>query len=126
MASDGPPVYDAKVHPAPPPPPSYEFNTQYSEPISGGAVVVTQQPMLVISNFNTASPVQCQCMYCRNYIVTNVRYEVGLITWFAAGFICLIGCGIFAWIPCLINDMKNVVHTCPNCGKVNGIYNRGL
>ena len=31
------------------------------------------------------------CPYCHTHVVTSTRYEDGLLTWLAAGGICLIG-----------------------------------
>ena len=63
-------------------------------------------------------------------VTTQIHYQAGMLTWTVAGTIFILGLlfffiGIFfAWIPFLINDLKDVVHTCPIDGTVIGVYRR--
>jgi len=63
------------------------------------------------------------CPNCRKNIVTNIHHELGLLVWLSAFFLFLFTFCL-CWIPCLINGMKDVVHTCPSCGAYVGRYNR--
>ncbi|XP_053133017.1 uncharacterized protein LOC128336820 isoform X2 [Hemicordylus capensis] len=38
-----------------------------------------------------ANPVYMRCPYCGQIIMTHVFYNAGLLTWMAAGFLCLVG-----------------------------------
>ncbi|RNA17581.1 lipopolysaccharide-induced tumor necrosis factor-alpha factor [Brachionus plicatilis] len=68
--------------------------------------------------------------YCLAEIITKIDYKSGLTNWLACGGICISGlCLLFPWfgcqfIPFCINDLKDVVHSCPNCKKELGIASR--
>jgi len=68
-------------------------------------------------------PVQMQCPNCHNMIVTRTTYDMGALVWLAAlglFFVTLCCC----WIAFIIDGLKDVVHTCPQCHTVLGRYNR--
>ena len=52
---------------------------------------------------------------------TNTVAETGLGTWLACCGLCFIGCGLgCCFIPFCIDDLKDVTHTCSNCGTFVG------
>ena len=54
--------------------------------------------------------------------VTQVG-DTGMFGLIAAGVICLVGC-IFGCclIPFCMDDLKKVIHKCPNCNNILGIH----
>ena len=69
------------------------------------------------------NPVQCVCPFCKNQIVTSTQYDAGALVWLTC--VCLFFftfcCFFLAFV---IDDLKDVVHTCPSCRNVVGRYNR--
>jgi len=86
------------------------------------AVVVAPIPQIMRLPFN---PTQTQCSACQATIVTAVDYQPGLLTWLAVGglffFGCVAGCCL---IPLCIDDLKDAVHTCPQCNMTIGVKKR--
>ncbi|XP_062306474.1 cell death-inducing p53-target protein 1 [Osmerus eperlanus] len=61
-------------------------------------------------------PVQTVCSHCHQAIVTRISYDVGLMNTLFCLFCFCVGCDLgCCLIPCLIDDLKDVTHTCPNC-----------
>ncbi|XP_063723256.1 cell death-inducing p53-target protein 1 homolog [Symsagittifera roscoffensis] len=71
-----------------------------------------------------------RCPHCSAQVSTTTEYSVGSGTWlaclaiFGIGFlftvILVIGCFLFfvCWVPCVVDECKDVTHSCPNCKKV--------
>ena len=72
--------------------------------------------------FISHNPAQMQCPRCRQEIVTNVDYEVGVGTWLIVFGIVMFG-GIFGCclIPFFWSACQDAVHSCPSC---NGFIGR--
>eukprot|EP00727_Mastigamoeba_balamuthi_P006920 m51a1_g2849 putative lipopolysaccharide-induced tumor necrosis factor-alpha factor homolog (253) ;mRNA; f:295242-296274 len=69
------------------------------------------------------------CAHCNKEVSTEIHYKVGMMTWLAAGGICLsalfLGCTILCvCVPCCVPSLKDVEHQCPNCHKTLGVYQR--
>lgn len=60
------------------------------------------------------------CQHCNNNVQTRVDHQVGTGTYCASAAMCLICCPL-AWIPCVVDGCKDVVHYCPNCGSSIGM-----
>ncbi|KAK1876904.1 Cell death-inducing p53-target protein 1 [Dissostichus eleginoides] len=62
------------------------------------------------------SPVQTVCPHCQQAIVTRISHDVGLMNTLFCLFCFFVGCDLgCCLIPCLIDDLKDVTHTCPYC-----------
>jgi len=134
----------------PPPPPSYSMYApeappaygfvpqqqpsayQYSSPanrppagyqsnISTVSVAIVPQYPSVISK-SSRVPVGVNCPFCLKPGITRVEFQVGSAVWLVCLLLVCIGLG---WGCCLIpfcmDNFKDCVHTCPNCGKVIAI-----
>ena len=70
------------------PPPAYPATQQ---PTAGynqqSTTVVVTTPRLPLN----ANPVVCSCPHCQASVTTQCTYNAGLLTWLAAGGICLFG-----------------------------------
>lgn len=70
-------------------------------------------------------PARVTCPNCNNVVVSVVHYEPGTVTWLFAILL-----GIFFWICCCcfipfaVDDMKDAVHTCPQCSVELGSKRR--
>jgi len=52
---------------------------------------------------------------------TNTEAEAGLGTWLMCCGLCFIGCSLgCCFIPFCVDDLKDVKHTCSNCGTFVG------
>ncbi|XP_066921636.1 cell death-inducing p53-target protein 1-like [Clytia hemisphaerica] len=67
-------------------------------------------------------PVQLKCVTCMQYITTDVRETIGTCQWLIAILLCSFLLFIFAWIPFVIDDLKDAVHSCPNCKSYCGFH----
>ncbi|XP_075035199.1 cell death-inducing p53-target protein 1 [Mixophyes fleayi] len=71
------------------------------------------------------SPVQTVCPHCQQPIITKITHEIGLMNFLLCCFCCFVGCDLgCCLIPCMINDLKDVTHTCPNCKAYIYTYRR--
>ncbi|KAE8577531.1 hypothetical protein XENTR_v10022935 [Xenopus tropicalis] len=62
------------------------------------------------------SPVQTVCTNCQQPITTKISHDIGLMNFLLCCFCCFVGCDLgCCLIPCIINDLKDVTHSCPNC-----------
>ncbi|KAG9334992.1 hypothetical protein JZ751_006215, partial [Albula glossodonta] len=98
-------------------------------PSPGSQTSTGTRPSLVISPSQAASlisslqenrfrtlPVQTVCWKCHQRIRTRITKEIGLMNIIACVVCCFIGCDLgCCLIPCMIEDLKDVRHTCPNC-----------
>ena len=87
--------------------------------------VLVQQPTIVNATplFN-ASPAKMECPYCKANITTRTQPKMGLLAWLIVGTLvvtCLCPC---AWIPCCVDDLKDVNHQCPSCNAILGTYKK--
>ncbi|XP_034394427.1 cell death-inducing p53-target protein 1 [Cyclopterus lumpus] len=87
----------------------------------GAATTVT---VLQGEMFQT-SPVQTVCPHCQQAIVTRISHDVGLMNSLFCLFCFFVGCDLgCCLIPCLIDDLKDVTHTCPYCKGYIYTYKR--
>uniref|UniRef100_A0A914CAC7 LITAF domain-containing protein n=1 Tax=Acrobeloides nanus TaxID=290746 RepID=A0A914CAC7_9BILA len=109
-----------------PPPPQFPSPPYPPQP-------PTQQPQPRIITARTPPfgpfPVEMDCPYCQNHIVTHTTNIAGALPW-----IILVVCavlGFFLLIPwclcCLpfcIDSCLDVLHTCPSCKRAVGRFSR--
>ncbi|CAL8303248.1 unnamed protein product [Merluccius merluccius] len=87
----------------------------------GAATTVT---VLQGEMFQT-SPVQTVCPHCQQAIITRISHDVGLMNTLFCLFCFFVGCDLgCCLIPCLIDDLKDVTHTCPYCKGYIYTYKR--
>ncbi|CAL8312529.1 unnamed protein product [Arctogadus glacialis] len=93
--------------------------TVLSPPGAATTVTVLQGEM-----FQT-SPVQTVCPHCQQAIITRITHDVGLMNTLFCLFCFFVGCDLgCCLIPCLIDDLKDVTHTCPYCKGYIYTYKR--
>ncbi|KAM9784951.1 cell death-inducing p53-target protein 1 [Syngnathus typhle] len=98
---------------------SHTATTVMAPPGSATTVTVLQGEM-----FQT-SPVQTVCPHCQQAIVTRISHDVGLMNTLFCLFCFFVGCDLgCCLIPCLIDDLKDVTHTCPSCKGYIYTYKR--
>ncbi|XP_072532541.1 cell death-inducing p53-target protein 1 isoform X1 [Salminus brasiliensis] len=72
-----------------------------------------------------SAPVQTVCPHCQQAIITRISHDVGLMNTLFCLFCFFVGCDLgCCLIPCLIDDLKDVTHTCPNCKGYIYTYKR--
>ncbi|RXN02007.1 Cell death-inducing p53-target protein 1 [Acipenser ruthenus] len=72
-----------------------------------------------------AAPVQTVCPHCQQAITTKLTHDIGLMNTLFCLFCCFVGCDLgCCLIPCVIDDLKDVTHTCPNCKGYIYTYKR--
>ncbi|XP_041719111.1 cell death-inducing p53-target protein 1-like [Coregonus clupeaformis] len=72
-----------------------------------------------------SAPVQTVCHHCQLPIVTRINHSVGLMNAVFCLFCFFVGCDLgCCLIPCLIDDLKDVIHTCPYCKGYIYTYKR--
>ena len=105
----------------PPPPP---INLYQYQPCPANTVL----PVVLNRQFGQ-TPVPLRCPNCQKNVVTELVYESGAMVWIAVGIILLLALFVVVplflfWIPFLVDDFKDITHTCPNCRYVFGKYKR--
>ena len=67
-------------------------------------------------------PMNITCPHCRNTVRTAIKSEPRSNSWIIGGVLCLLALWPCACIPCCIDNLRNVEHTCPNCNQFLGAY----
>merc|ERR1712018_440254 len=69
-------------------------------------------------------PQSCQltCSNCHSLVNTNIMSETGRKAWIIAAALCFFGCWCCVCLPCCMDGMQDVTHTCPNCNAFIGKY----
>ncbi|KAL3102153.1 hypothetical protein niasHS_003562 [Heterodera schachtii] len=74
-------------------------------------------------------PVEMDCPYCRNHIVSHTQQLPGALPWiimavcFVLGFFLLIP-WCLCCLPFCIDSCLDVLHTCPSCKRLVGRFSR--
>merc|ERR1712209_320123 len=115
-----------------PPPSNPDLPPSYNESQSGvGAggfhVPQQQQQPQVIVQYQQAipfgpDPQEVNCPLCQSRIRTTVDKEPGVMAWIIAGILCFTGFWCCACIPCCIDSLNDVEHSCPSCKKKIGKF----
>ncbi|XP_066271743.1 lipopolysaccharide-induced tumor necrosis factor-alpha factor homolog [Branchiostoma lanceolatum] len=124
-----PPAYDDAVSPPHMAQQQNQYGGQYAQP--GNTVyygTIPQSPSTVVLSpppTNAACPVHIQCTNCGQQIITKLTYITGMTTWLACMAIFVFG-GFLGccFIPFCVDSLKDVRHTCPNCGAHLGTFRK--
>ncbi|KAM4698090.1 cell death-inducing p53-target protein 1 [Rhinophrynus dorsalis] len=110
------------------------YPTQYPSPGAQPTTVIVPPGANTTSNTTVtvlqgeifqSFPVQTVCPHCQQPITTKISHEIGLMNFLLCCFCCFVGCDLgCCLIPCIINDLKDVTHTCPNCKAYIYTYRR--
>ncbi|XP_056609220.1 cell death-inducing p53-target protein 1 [Triplophysa dalaica] len=72
-----------------------------------------------------SAPVETLCPHCQQPIVTRITHDIGLMNTLFCLFCFFVGCDLgCCLIPCMIDELKDVTHTCPNCKGYIYTYKR--
>ncbi|KAM8962389.1 cell death-inducing p53-target protein 1 [Pelodytes ibericus] len=111
-------------YPAPYPSQGAHATTVIVPPGASSASTTATVTVLQGESFRS-SPVQTVCPHCQQPITTKLSHEIGLMNFLLCCFCCFVGCDLgCCLIPCMINDLKDVTHTCPNCKAYIYTYRR--
>ncbi|CAK68912.1 unnamed protein product (macronuclear) [Paramecium tetraurelia] len=64
-------------------------------------------------------PIQMQCKYCRKIGTTIMQHRAGPQTWIVSFLLFIFFLPLF-FLPFLLENCKDKVHYCPNCGQCVG------
>jgi len=87
--------------------------------------VVTQVQYVQAPSFGFR-PVNMQCPHCQAQITTHTVSEPSALAWIVGGVLCLVGLWPCACVPCCVDSMQQVTHSCPSCKNFLGRYKGGL
>jgi len=110
-----PPLGEQKMAPAPVPQMAAQPPVQ----------VVTQVQYVQAPSFGFR-PVGMTCPHCQASITTHTVSEPSAMAWIVGGVLCLVGLWPCACVPCCIDSMQQVTHSCPSCKNFLGRYKGGL
>ena len=66
------------------------------------------------------------CPHCQNNITTRTSSEPSALAWIIGGVLCFVGLWPCCCIPCCIDSLNQVTHSCPSCGNTLGRYKGGI
>jgi len=114
----GLPEKGGEAYPTPPPPANYP-------PPQAPVQVVTQVQYVNAPSFGYR-PVTMNCPHCQAHVTTKTQSEPSAMAWIVGGLLCFIGFWPCACIPCCVDSMQQVTHSCPSCNNFLGRYKGGL
>ncbi|CAH1763637.1 13743_t:CDS:2 [Entrophospora sp. SA101] len=112
----------------PPLPPSTPLYQNYSNGLVNPGyladTVILSQPVSIKELKD--EPTMTTCPHCNAIVLSRVKFEPGSATWLSS--LGLFFFGITSCCCCLvpfcINDLKDCIHSCPNCNKAMAKYSR--
>lgn len=96
------------------------------QPPTSNAQILQQQPVLVVYSapaFFGPDPILVNCSYCDQTVLTKTNSSPGVLTWMMSWLCCCVN-PLLVLVPCCIRECKDIVHSCPNCQRQLGIYER--
>jgi len=91
----------------------------------GGQVPPFQTNTVVPLHGLLDKPAVTTCPHCREVVLSRIEYENGCCTCLSCLALCfLVGTTICSFIPFCVNDLKDVTHYCPKCGRTMASYSR--
>lgn len=71
------------------------------------------------------TPVTTLCPHCQQPIITRISHDIGLMNTLACLFCFIAGCNLGCCLfPCMLDNLKDVTHTCPYCKAYICTYRR--
>merc|ERR1712243_292855 len=120
---DIPPSYDATISgqvdapfPNQGPPASYP-----PPPMQPPPQVITQVQYVAAPMFGP-NAATLQCSRCQKTVTTRTSSELSSTGWIVGLILCILGCVPCCLIPCCMDSMQQVTHTCPSCNTTMGRY----
>ncbi|KAL1919475.1 uncharacterized protein VTP21DRAFT_2168 [Calcarisporiella thermophila] len=105
------------------PPPSYDSMFNPNVPVGQGPNMVYDESRLVRVDQLRAEGAFLCCPQCSKVVVTETKYKAGKYVWLAAAGVLILN-PLFVWAPFVYNGIRDVSHTCPNCGSQLAVYDR--
>ncbi|CAD8077409.1 unnamed protein product [Paramecium sonneborni] len=99
----------------------YQTSQQYQQvqqPYITNVAILVPTP-IQISAEGMRFPVQIKCQFCQQVGITIVENRIGNGT-ICASILVLLLCWPLFWLPCCLEDCKDKIHLCQNCGKIVG------
>jgi len=92
-----------------------------------------QPPVQVVTQVQYVSgpsfghrPVNMVCPHCQKNITTKTSSEPSALAWIIGGVLCFTFLWPCACIPCCVDSLQQVTHSCPSCNNSLGRYKGGL
>lgn len=67
-----------------------------------------------------SNPRRVMCQFCNHEVITEVDKRIGFKSHFWAAVLCLMGCWPCAPCAYVVEELRDDVHICPNCGSMVG------
>eukprot|EP00090_Calanus_glacialis_P019403 TRINITY_DN29810_c0_g1_i1.p1 TRINITY_DN29810_c0_g1~~TRINITY_DN29810_c0_g1_i1.p1 ORF type:complete len:149 (+),score=31.99 TRINITY_DN29810_c0_g1_i1:55-501(+) len=83
--------------------------------------VVTQVQYIASPSYGS-HPVTLVCPQCQKNITTRTSSEPSQTAWILGIVLCVLGCVPCCLIPCCMDSMKQVTHSCPSCNSTLGRF----
>lgn len=106
----------------PPPPQAMQHQPMQPQP---PVQVVTQVQYVQGPSFGHRA-VTMVCPHCQNNITTRTSSEPSALAWIIGGVLCFVGLWPCACVPCCIDSLNQVTHSCPSCNNTLGRYKGGI
>jgi len=106
----------------PPPPQAMQHQAMQPQP---PVQVVTQVQYVQGPSFGHRA-VTMVCPHCQNNITTRTSSEPSALAWIIGGVLCFVGLWPCACVPCCIDSLNQVTHSCPSCNNTLGRYKGGI
>jgi len=71
-------------------------------------------------------PVTMVCPHCQKNITTRTHSQPSALAWIIGAVLCLTCMWPCACIPCCVDTLQQVTHTCPACNMTLGMYKGGF
>jgi lipopolysaccharide-induced tumor necrosis factor-alpha factor len=101
-----------------------KHEAKYQQNAYGPGAPVPPQPQhtVIVQNVHFGPrAMNMICPHCQSQIQTRTDSEPSATAWVLGVVLCIL-CWPLSCVPCCIDSLQDVTHTCPNCRKVVGTY----